>query len=208
MIYIATLILSTFWVQDIFDYLMEQKISKLKEEGGEVSLIRFQPMSAKQLASDLVGRTMQITIYIILCNLICAAATPSVGAFVEILTQSLLISFYCFEYKTAAAGIDTPVGLALFEKQWIYFFGFGFPFTLTMWLLKSIGSSVFFLFFPFLVMLSIDENGQGLQLVRTERKTHYRFPLFSYAMEIKLYLLDMLSTKIADSVTGGKRNKK
>jgi hypothetical protein len=39
---------------------------------------------------------------------------------IEIFTQALLTAFYCFEYKTAAAGVDTPTGLTLFEKQWVY----------------------------------------------------------------------------------------
>lgn len=78
---------------------------------------------------------------------------------VELVTQSLLHAFYCFEYKTAAAGIDTPRGLAFFEKQWVYQAGFGFPFTLVLYLTKSVGSSVFFIFFPLLVVISCDEKG-------------------------------------------------
>lgn len=84
---------------------------------------------------------------------------PWFSTLIELVTQSLLISFYCYEYKTAAAGIDTSHGLAMFEKQWVYQTGFGFPFTLCMYLTKSVGSSVFFVVFPLLVVVSCDETG-------------------------------------------------
>jgi hypothetical protein len=89
------------------------------------------------------------------------------------MTQSLLIAFYCFEYKTAAACIDTQTGLGLFEKQWVYFMGFGFPTTLALFLTKQLGSSVFFLVFPLLTVISLDEEGCGLLLVREERKAKF-----------------------------------
>lgn len=43
----------------------------------------------------------------------------------------------------------------------MYWFGFGFPFAATQFYYKGIGSSIFFVVFPFLVILSLDENGVG-----------------------------------------------
>jgi len=78
----------------------------------------------------------------------------------------------------------------------VYQTGFGFPFTLVMYLTKSVGSSVFFVVFPLLVVISCDENGQGLLLVRTERKTDIKFHLFSLAMQLKDYFLDGITIYI------------
>jgi len=153
-------------------------------------------MTPKDLMGDLVARTVIITIYMILCQLLCAVTKPWLATIIELATQSLLIAFYCFEYKTAAAGIDTPTGLNLFERQWVYQTGFGFPFTLVMYLSKSLGSSVFFVFFPLLVVISCDENGQGLLLVRNERKTDIKFHLFSIAMQLKDKFLDGITRQI------------
>jgi hypothetical protein len=43
--------------------------------------------------------------------------------------------------------------------------GFGFPTTVGLFLTKKLGSSVFFLAFPLLTVMSIDEEGCGLLLV-------------------------------------------
>jgi hypothetical protein len=49
------------------------------------------------------------------------------------------MSFYCFEYKTAASNCSTEEGLKLFEQQWVYFLGFGLPFAVIQFFLKRFG---------------------------------------------------------------------
>ena len=140
---------------------MELKIAQIKERKDldKLNRIKFKPMPPKDLLSDLFARTIIITIYLMLCAFLQKVTVTWFATIIELVTQSLLIAFYCFEYKTAAAGIDTPHGLALFEKQWIYQAGFGFPFTFVLYLTKSVGSSVFFVVFPLLVVVSCDEKG-------------------------------------------------
>jgi len=102
---------------------MDLKIKEIKKKGDSDKLlnqIKFTPMTPKDLASDLFARTIIITVYLLMCSILCSVTVPWLSTLIELVTQSLLISFYCFEYKTAAAGIDTPSGLALFEKQWVY----------------------------------------------------------------------------------------
>lgn len=41
--------------------------------------------------------------------------SPPIAILLEILTQSLLTAYYCYEYKTAAAGIETKNGIKIFE---------------------------------------------------------------------------------------------
>ena len=159
----------------------------------KLNRIKFVPMPPKGLLSDLFARTIIITIYILLCTFLQKVTVEWFSALIELVTQSLLIAFYCFEYKTAAAGIDTEHGLALFEKQWIYQTGFGFPFAFVLYLTKSLGSSVFFVVFPLLVVISCDEKGQDLLLLRADRKTTIEFHLFSISMRLKDYVLDVLT---------------
>ena len=101
------------------------------------------------------------------------------------------MSFFCFEYKTAAAGVDTPTCLNIFEKHWVYYFGFGFPFAATQFYFKAIGSSIFFVFFPLLVIISLDENGMGLLIndLGGARTTDFCLPIFTYALLAKKKLL-------------------
>ena len=65
-----------------------------------------------------------------------------------------------------------------------------------MYLTKSVGSSVFFVVFPLLVVVSCDEKGYGLLLVREERKTSIQFHLFSISMQMKDLVLDVLTLRI------------
>jgi hypothetical protein len=121
-------------------------------------------MSGKAVIYDLFTRTIIVVIFSVSCVAATKLTVWPVTMLIEILTQSLLTAFYCFEYKTAAAGVDTTTGLMIFEKQWIYWFGFGFPFTATQYWFKGVGSSLFFVIFPFLVIISLDEQGTGWQL--------------------------------------------
>lgn len=65
-----------------------------------------------------------------------------------------------------------------------------------MFLNKSVGSSVFFVVFPLMVVISCDEIGQGLLLVKEERKSNIKFHLFSMSMQLKEYCLDQITRRI------------
>ena len=72
---------------------------------------------------------------------------------------SYLNSYYCYEYKTAAMDFNVVTSLEYFEEQWEYFVGFGLLFTFILYIFKNVGSSLFFLVFPLMVVISLDENG-------------------------------------------------
>ena len=65
-----------------------------------------------------------------------------------------------------------------------------------MYLTKSIGSSVFFVVFPLLVVVSCDEDGYGLVLSKEERRTEIGFGIFSLAMQFKDSFLDGITKQI------------
>lgn len=83
--------------------------------------------------------------------------------------------------------------MLIFEKQWVYWFGFGFPFAVTQFYFKAIGSSVFFCLFPFLVLVSLDEEGVGWHLQPLkERCAPAVLPVFSTVLQVKEYLIARL----------------
>jgi len=84
------------------------------------------------------------------------------GRVVELLMFSILHSYYCYEYKTTRLEMDLVSSLGYFESQWAYFCGFGSFFTVLLYLFKDVGSSLFFLVFPLMVIISLDEEGSGL----------------------------------------------
>ena len=87
--------------------------AKIKKLGMNV---KFKPMTGKDVLVDLIGRTIVIMVFNFCRLLLGICLNPLLATVVQILTESLLVSFYCFEYKTAAAGVDTPTGLSIFEK--------------------------------------------------------------------------------------------
>jgi hypothetical protein len=101
------------------------------------------------------------------------------------------MSFYCYEYKSVAIGYDSTESLLVFEKQWLYWFGFGFPFALTQYYFKMLGGSVFFVWFPFLVILSMDKHGVGWQVnARDDRVAPVPMPIFTFCLHLKQTLLN------------------
>jgi hypothetical protein len=67
--------------------------------------------------------------------------------------------------------------------------GFGFPFAFTQWWFKGIGSSVFFVVFPFLVVISLDEDGTGWQVEPHKDRMSTSLPVFSACFKVKDFML-------------------
>ena len=111
----------------------------------------------------MIQRPIIITLYLVLIGFIVFLSKLIFGkvfsVILEVFLYSVLNSYYCYDYKASLLEIDTEMSLELFERQWVYFFGFGFPFTVFMYMMKDVGSSLYFLFFPFMIVLSMDEQG-------------------------------------------------
>jgi hypothetical protein len=100
------------------------------------------------------------------------------------------MSFYCYEYKTAAAGFDSTQALLEFEQQWAYFLGFGITFASVQFYLKWLGSAVFFVAFPFYVIIAMDPVGQGcVPKAQKKRISQTHLPIFTVCLRIKQLLL-------------------
>ena len=120
-------------------------------------------VQGKAKSIDMIQRPIIITLYLVLIGFVVFFSKMIFGqvfsVILEVFLYSVLNSYYCYDYKASLLEIDTEMSLELFERQWVYFFGFGFPFTVFMYMMKDVGSSLYFLFFPFMIVLSMDEQG-------------------------------------------------
>jgi etoposide-induced 2.4 mRNA len=114
--------------------------------------------SAKQKGIDLIQRTLIITIYLVMTKIATLMGSGLyLGQLVEIFMFSILNAYFCYEYKTTMMEMDLISSIGYFEAQWAYFCGFGSFFTVLLYLFKDVGSSLFFLVFPIMVIISLDE---------------------------------------------------
>lgn len=113
----------------------------------------------------------------------------------SVFLYSLLHAYYCYEYKTGLMDISLNQSLEEFEAQWAYYGGFGFIFTLTLFLLQDVGSSTFFLLFPLMVVVSLDENGQGLLAFKKCRYSENSLPIFTLANRPNRHFLIFIRDK-------------
>jgi hypothetical protein len=153
-------------------------------------------MTRKQYARDLAVRALLLVIYLTTTSFIQWTQPHVIGVMIELAAQSLLNAAYCFEYKTAAASIDTPIAYGLFEKQWVYQLGFGFPITLGLFLTKHLGSSIFFLVFPLMTVMSMDEQGYGLIVIREDRNALFKLPCFTWVVDVKNTIFGAVAQRI------------
>jgi hypothetical protein len=121
------------------------------------------------------------------------------GGLVEVFLYSILHSYYCYEFKTALMEMDFLSSVAYFEAQWPYFWGFGSVFTLGLYLFKEVGSSLFFLFFPIMVMVSLDEDGQGVLAYKETRVCNsFSFPILTLAYRPYTWVLRKINDYVVN----------
>jgi hypothetical protein len=146
--------------------------------------------SAKQKGIDIIQRTLIITIFLVVTQLTTIMASGLyLGRLVEIFMYSILNAYYCYEYKTAMLEMDLLSSLGYFEAQLAYYCGFGTFYTLLLYLLKGLGSSLFFLIFPVMVIISLDEDGVGLLAYKDSRATETSLPIFTLVYYVHKFVL-------------------
>ena len=118
-----------------------------------------------------------------------------IAAVSSIFLYSLLHAYYCYEYKTALMDISLNQSLEEFEAQWAYYGGFGLLFTLILFFLQDVGSATFFLLFPLMVVVSLDDNGQGLLAFKKSRYSPNSLPLFTLANKPNRHFLIFIRDK-------------
>eukprot|EP00826_Nyctotherus_ovalis_P054133 TRINITY_DN7077_c0_g1_i9.p1 TRINITY_DN7077_c0_g1~~TRINITY_DN7077_c0_g1_i9.p1 ORF type:complete len:130 (-),score=4.11 TRINITY_DN7077_c0_g1_i9:124-513(-) len=109
------------------------------------------------------------------------------GRLIFIVHYSLLHSYYCFEYITAALNMGLKATIEAFEYYWAYFIGFGLSFTIVILRWPGMISSGLFCFlFPFLVLTSVPAE------VDLNKRKGIRLPIFTVPLYLTNKLLDSL----------------
>ena len=173
-VYVMSFVLTTLWVQDIFD-------ASFKHFYGN-KYRPLQALSLPQLISYLLNRIIMIGFFQIQSSLFSLLPFPF-GKLLFFIHCSLLHSYYCFEYITAALNMRLKTTIEIFEYNWAYFIGFGLSFT--MIILKwpgMISSGIFCFLFPFLVLTSVPAE------INLNKRRGIRLPIFT----VSLYLTNKL----------------
>ena len=170
-IYIVSFVLTTFWVQDIFD-------AAFKHFYKGKAMPHYKSLSPAEFVSYLVKRIVMIGIFIIQCILF-SYLPFGIGSIIEMMHYSLLCSYYCFEYITIALNINLAESVIMFEHNWSYFLGFGASFTAMMLKFPGImNSGVFCFLFPFLVLTGVPAD------VVLKKNSGTSLPFFTIALKL------------------------
>ena len=146
------MILSLFWVQDIFD-----ETYKISNEKHKVKL-KLRKISFFDTIANMIFRKGIMFIYLAQ-TMILGLIPYYIGDILSVIFLSWLYSYYCFEYKIFALNLNTEESIQVFEANWAYYLGFGLQFTVLLYMYPGLLSSgIFALFFPFLVLLSVDAS--------------------------------------------------
>ncbi|CAO3599458.1 unnamed protein product [Absidia cylindrospora] len=80
---------------------------------------------------------------------------PYVGGIVGFPLTSIVLAYYCFEYKWIDLGWTQEHRLSFVEHHWPYFLGFGLPLTLATYFFPTLQAGAMFAFgFPLFVLLA------------------------------------------------------
>ncbi len=169
-VYIVSFVLTTFWVQDIFDESFKHFYK------GKVT--PSPALTPAQFVSYLVRRIVMIGLVLVQSTMFGCLPFP-LGRVAELIHFSLMYSYYCFEYLTMAQNVGLDQSVEMFEYNWAYFLGFGFSFTamIIVWP-GMMNAGVFSLLFPFLVLTSVPAE------VNLKKKRDGRLPIFAVSLTI------------------------
>lgn len=149
-LYITSMVLSVFWIQDIFDEAYRISNQNKKDK------LKLRKANILDTMANLVFRKGIMFIYLFQ-TMIISQLPFYLGDVLSVIFYSWLYSYYCFEYKIFALNLNTEESIQVFEANWAYYLGFGLLFTIILYSYPGLVSSGFFaLLFPFLVLLSVD----------------------------------------------------
>lgn len=114
-----------------------------------------------------------------------------VGDILSLVLMSWLYSYYCFEYKIFALKLNTVESIQIFESNWAYYFGFGFFFSILLYINPGLVSSgVFALAFPFLVLTSVEASPPSNEKLIEKLKTKTKRSLAVFSKDIRQEFTD------------------
>ena len=88
-------------------------MAKYKKKNPDLNWV---PIGGIYVYVEQVKRAGVIVMFVVSSMLLMILFDWPLTALVEIFTQSILTAYYCYEYKTAAAGIELNNGILMFEQ--------------------------------------------------------------------------------------------
>lgn len=143
-------VFSLFWVQDMFD-----ETYKIWMEKNQVK-VKLKKISFLDALANLVFRKGVYLMFSVQMAFFIFLPYP-LGDIISFILNNWLYSYYCFEYKILALNMTTEESIKIFESNWAYYWGFGLPFGIVLYLFPGLmGVGIFAFLFPFLVIQSVE----------------------------------------------------
>jgi len=156
---------------------------------------RQPPPSALPLFERLIDETFRVLlnlVYVIQINLL--YYLPVVGAPLYFVHSCWLASIYCFEYRWVHQRWDSNRRLDYFEKNWLYFAGFGFPVSFVSFLCpRFVDAGVFALLFPICILTATAAEPRELKKPARLR----RLPIFFVVQGTSCLVLRFFEGRLA-----------
>lgn len=129
-LYSLSLVLCTFWYNDVAEIAYKMKQRARSSSGGATSSsssansLDFRKTLIDKI-SDNIYRSILLLFFLIQTGL--SAHIPVVGPMVAFLMTTWLYAFYAFDYAWGYKNYNTQQRLLYFETHWAYMAGFGAP---------------------------------------------------------------------------------
>ena len=162
-IYVTSMLLSGAWYSDLADAARQLHSERDRGEqargsasAAPAAALRVKAPKKKRRTTaadpeaaiaDEIYRTLFLVVVLLQATL--CALIPIVGQLLTFCLLSWTYAFYSFDYKWSAMGWRVAQRIAHIEHHWLYFLGFGAPFTLaTFYWSTFVGAALFQTLFP------------------------------------------------------------
>jgi Sulfate transporter CysZ/Etoposide-induced protein 2.4 len=156
-VYVLSFMLNDAWYEDLASATYERS-GKAVCESVASQTRRSKRSLIGQTADRIAGNIYRLLLTgaFILQSFLLLLLVPMLGPLLYFVTVCWLYSFYCFEYPWVIQGWSLPSRLHHFRRHWVYFFGFGAPFSLLcIFFPYLVSTGVFALVFPLFLMMAI-----------------------------------------------------
>mmetsp|Transcript_2718 Transcript_2718/g.6282 ORF Transcript_2718/g.6282 Transcript_2718/m.6282 type:complete len:316 (+) Transcript_2718:65-1012(+) len=173
-IYFLSYILSAIWYQAIVDATYKI-IDEPRRKFGNVQQMEF-------VSEKLYYFFLTLGLYL---QMFALTFVPVVGVWLCFLHVCWLYSLYSFEYRWEKQGTRLVSRLMYFEKNWAYFFGFGFPLGIvTIQFPNLVQYGLYALTAPAYIMMAITARPIGPKLTKEPRTNAtaegFRLPIYMF----------------------------
>tara|TARA_B110000208_G_scaffold165996_1_gene204581 strand:+ start:184 stop:1350 length:1167 start_codon:yes stop_codon:yes gene_type:complete len=186
-IYVTSMLLSGAWYSDLADAARQLHSERDRGEqargsasAAPAAALRVKAPKKKRRTTaadpeaaiaDEIYRTLFLVVVLLQATL--CALIPIVGQLLTFCLLSWTYAFYSFDYKWSAMGWRVAQRIAHIEHHWLYFLGFGAPFTLaTFYWSTFVGAALFQTLFPLVRCVCVLRARRARPLSFSLARTH------------------------------------